>query len=154
MPRLLAFTVKSLGKKKESSYHPFFLNMFLHIDKINYLCAEYDSKGKLHYHGSFEVSNTLFLKKFCVKGFHFKLVPIYDERKWKKYCFKSIKDFEKSEPDLLCYERLTEQDINDIVLHYADLPVCKSRCLENYHLKDVRTELSAYLVPSVNANYP
>lgn len=55
---------------------------------VNCKYPEFDSKGKLHYHGIVTIPTKVYRKAMCPKGMHFLLKPIHDELGWEEYIKK------------------------------------------------------------------
>lgn len=87
-----AYTVKKLGTTEVASadYDPFFDKLNSYSIKVEYKVPEADSKGKLHYHGIIYLKKGFFRKRIMVKGFHVKLVELYNRDGWIKYISKDL----------------------------------------------------------------
>ncbi len=88
---LYAFTVKILKNPKkadEKDYEPFFKLFYLNA-KVLSCVGEADPKGVLHYHGVIRIPKKYYRKGLIVKGYHLKLVKIYDVAGWINYCYKN-----------------------------------------------------------------
>lgn len=88
---LYAITVKVLKDPKnadEKAYEPFFKTLY-HLTEVVLICSEKDMHGRLHYHGVIRIKTKFFRKSICLRGFHVKLVKIYNAGGWLTYCFKN-----------------------------------------------------------------
>lgn len=100
-----AYTVKILGNRgsEPTTYQPFFdkLNKFdITIEEKEH---EYDSKGKLHYHGIIHLVKGFYRKRLTTPGFSVKLEELYDKEGWIKYINK-----DKANEHQLMYEEYKE----------------------------------------------
>ncbi len=84
-----AYTVKKLiGQDNvEGHYDPFFTYLEKHTD-IEFKFPEFDSKGRLHFHGIFHCSKNFYIKRLERSGFHFKVDELYNKAGWEKYIMK------------------------------------------------------------------
>jgi len=92
-----AFTVKD-NRVDSTDYLPFFDNLDKKKCIVKAKCGEYDSKGKLHYHGIVSIPKKCFRKNLCLTGLHLKMKPIYDEEGWERY-YKKDQDDDEIETD-------------------------------------------------------
>lgn len=83
-----AYTVKTLGTDNAGDYSPFFDKLSKFNIEVEYKISETDKLGKLHYHGIFYLPKGFFRKRLATKGFHMKLVEIYNKQGWYKYITK------------------------------------------------------------------
>ncbi len=104
-----AFSVKLTGKNNkidQKDYEPFFKRLYS-LGKNIFKIAELDSKNRLHYHGVVGFVPGFYKKKLHVKGFHWKLVSIWNMHNWMSYCYKNYdyKDID-DHLDLICQEEI------------------------------------------------
>lgn len=64
---------------------------------------EYDSKGRIHYHGIFKVKPRIWLKKLIVDNYSVRFTKIYDMAGWDWYIHKDIKRTQS--PDIVIPKR-------------------------------------------------
>ncbi len=101
--QLWAFTCKvnTDGKKADEKAYERFFRVLYRLSKVVTMCGEVDANNILHYHGCIHISNGLYRKKLCIKGYHMHLRRVYGVRGWIKYChkhdvlfcFEDLKDF-------------------------------------------------------------
>lgn len=85
-----AYTVKSLGEDKNPNYKPFFDILAKFSIPIEYMIEERDSKGKTHWHGIILLEKGFYRKRIMIRGFHTKLVELYNRAGWIKYIEKDL----------------------------------------------------------------
>lgn len=100
-----AFTVKSLGTihLTELEYEKDIFDRWRKRGvEIEYCIPENDSTGKLHYHGIIYLEKGFYRRRLLCRGYHMKLVEIYDRAGWLRYIEKDLqyKHFEEQAEEM------------------------------------------------------
>ena len=95
-----AYTVKD-NRVDSTDYVPFFDNLEKKGCIVINKYGEYDSKGKLHYHGIVKIPAKCYRKSLCLKGLSMKLVDLYNEEGWIQYCMKDQDDPDTDDSELM-----------------------------------------------------
>lgn len=74
---------------------------------IKHVKGELDSKGKYHIHGIVLLRKGFHRKLLVMRGFNCKLVEVYDEKEWLRYCDKDQEVLPKTVPYLFDPHYLT-----------------------------------------------
>lgn len=86
-----AYTIKALGAVDGDHDYSLWFEKLKKFDiSVEYKIAERDSLGKVHYHGIIYLPKGFFRKRLMMKGFHIKLVELYDRSGWVKYIMKDV----------------------------------------------------------------
>lgn len=89
-----AFTCKKLGTIEPTREdYTVVVDRFLNYGFISNLVEEKDPSGRLHIHGTIQLRKGFLRKRLIVKGFHLKLVEIFDQKGWDAYCSKDTVPF-------------------------------------------------------------
>lgn len=86
-----AYTIKSLGSCTDADYDPFFRKLDYFRIKVEYKIKEMDSSGKSHYHGIIYLPKGFYRRRIMCKGFHLKLVELYNKAGWISYIHKDVR---------------------------------------------------------------
>lgn len=88
--QLFAFTVKDV-RTDSTDYDQFFDMLNNHKCIIECKYPEYDSKGKLHYHGVMQIPKSVRRTKLVIKGLSIRLDEVYNMEGWLNYIKKDQK---------------------------------------------------------------
>ncbi len=93
------FTIKKFGSVEdvdEISYLPCW-HLWHDLDiNIEYKYPEFDSKGKLHYHGLIKLPNNYYRKRLQLRGYSTYFKKCYDAKNWLLYCTNSFVNYDKT----------------------------------------------------------
>ncbi len=99
------FTIKKLGANKqvnEKSYNKFWRLLKDEGAQLEYFFAEYDSKGKLHYHGLILLRKHYYRKRLYPYGYSLLIRKCTDANGWYTYC---TKDQHRFDPISIMYDK-------------------------------------------------
>lgn len=94
---LFAFTVKD-NRLDVTDYVSFFDKLTSNKCIVECKYPEYDSKGRLHYHGCVQIPKKVLRSKLNIKGLSMRFIYVYDMEGWLKYCRKDQEEYKSIAP--------------------------------------------------------
>lgn len=109
---LYGFTIKSTSGHKRSDYTPIFSKWEDNKQNVEMVTKhlEYGKHDYLHYHGIITIKKGFYRKRLEMKGYHIKLVEVFDIKGWVKYITKehqpnkTLTDVIQTEDDIKCQQ--------------------------------------------------